>query len=449
MRDASSYRASSVSRAGGGYSSSTNKYSSDYSSKYSSDYSSKYSSKYSSDYKSSSSYSSSSASRQVQSSSYSSSSTAKKGSDYKSSSTYSSSRLSPTRQYSPPRSSPPSTKRVQKPYGKKTTAEGTSPVRSRTSTRELEIPDDSAMAAPTFKEGLSDLKIKDGEALTLKCAVTGDPDPQIEWFKNDEQLHSSDIIDLKYKNKVATLSIGEVFPEDEGTYVCKATNSLGSVSTSGKLTILPMEKKKAAKGGSGKPPRIMKHLQSRQVKDGDAVTLICTVKCASSFDVVWLHNEKEIKNSKDFQYKTEGDDYKLEIPEIFPEDCGIYTCEVFNDAGEAFSSCTLVVLVPNEPSKGPGFSKFPESQTIHENQPVTFTAELEKDADKVKWTKDGKVIDEKSSHHKVTKSGKKCTLSIEKCASTDVGQYSIRAQSSSLGDGIATFSLNVLTESDL
>ncbi|GIY64293.1 twitchin [Caerostris darwini] len=419
MRDASSYRASSVSRAGGGYSSSTNKYSSDYSSKHSSDYSSKYSSKYSSDYKSSSSYSSSSASRQVQSSSYSSSSTAKKGSDYKSSSTYSSSRLSPTRQYSPPRSSPPSTKRVQKPYGKKTTAEGTSPVRSRTSTRELEIPDDSAMAAPTFKEGLSDLKIKDGEALTLKCAVTGDPDPQIEWFKNDEQLHSSDIIDLKYKNKVATLSIGEVFPEDEGTYVCKATNSLGSVSTSGKLTILPMEKKKAAKGGSGKPPRIMKHLQSRQVKDGDAVTLICTVKCASSFDVVWLHNEKEIKNSKDFQYKTEGDDYKLEIPEIFPEDCGIYTCEVFNDAGEAFSSCTLVVLVPNEPSKGPGFSKFPESQTIHENQPVTFTAELEKDADKVKWTKDGKVIDEKSSHHKVTKSGKKCTLSIEKCASTD------------------------------
>lgn len=64
----------------------------------------------------------------------------------------------------------------------------------------------------------------------------------------------------------------------------------------------------------------------------------------SAFDVVWLHNEKEIKNSKDFQYKNDGDDYKLEIPEIFPEDGGIYTCEVFNDAGEAFSSCTLVVL---------------------------------------------------------------------------------------------------------
>lgn len=71
---------------------------------------------------------------------------------------------------------------------------------------------------------------------------------------------------------------------------------------------------------------------------------VCDFSGESSFDVVWLHNEKEIKNSKDFQYQTEGSDYKLVIQEIFPEDGGIYTCEAFNDAGEAFSSCTLVVL---------------------------------------------------------------------------------------------------------
>ena len=65
------------------------------------------------------------------------------------------------------------------------------------------------------------------------------------------------------------------------------------------------------------------------------------------------------------------------------------------------------------------------------------------------WTKDGKVIDEKNTHYKITKSGKTYTLSIEKCTSTDIGQYSIRALSASLGDSIATFSLNVLTEKDL
>jgi len=60
--------------------------------------------------------------------------------------------------------------------------------------------------------------------------------------------------------------------------------------------------------------------------------------------VIWLHNNKEIKPSKDFEYENKGNSYKLNIAEIFPEDSGIYTCEAFNDAGESFSSCTVVVL---------------------------------------------------------------------------------------------------------
>jgi len=65
---------------------------------------------------------------------------------------------------------------------------------------------------------------------------------------------------------------------------------------------------------------------------------------AQKFDVIWLHNNKEIKPSKDFQYTNEANIYKLNIAEIFPEDSGTYTCEAFNDAGESFSSCTLSVL---------------------------------------------------------------------------------------------------------
>ena len=80
------------------------------------------------------------------------------------------------------------------------------------------------------------------------------------------------------------------------------------------------------------------------VNDGESVTLQCRVTAASKFDVVWLHNEKEIKPSKDFEYDRVGDVCKLKIAEIFPEDAGTYTCEVFNDVGEAFSTCTLIVI---------------------------------------------------------------------------------------------------------
>lgn len=50
-------------------------------------------------------------------------------------------------------------------------------------------------------------------------------------------LSSSEIVDLKYKNGVAALTINEVFPEDEGEYACLATNSIGSDTTSCKLTV--------------------------------------------------------------------------------------------------------------------------------------------------------------------------------------------------------------------
>ena len=202
------------------------------------------------------------------------------------------------------------------------------------------------MHTPKFTGSLpSKLDIKDGEMLTLKCTVSGDPEPQVSWTRNGEPLSSSDIIDLRYKQGLASLTINEVFPEDEGTYVCKATNSLGTTETTCKLKILPMESagRGGVKGGD-KVPKITDHVKSQEVQDGTPVILSCKVGGANKFDVVWLHNEKEIKPSKDFQYMNEGSKYTLKITEIFPEDAGTYTCEAFNDVGETFSSCTVNVI---------------------------------------------------------------------------------------------------------
>ena len=74
----------------------------------------------------------------------------------------------------------------------------------------------------------------------------------------------------------------------------------------------------------------------------------CVSGGAEQYDVLWLHNEKEIKPSKDFEYKSSGQTHSLIIQEIFPEDAGSYTCEAFNDVGECFSTCSLVVEVPGE-----------------------------------------------------------------------------------------------------
>lgn len=131
------------------------------------------------------------------------------------------------------------------------------------------------------------------------------------------------------------------------------------------------------KKSDDKPPSIVSHLQSAFVKDGEPVTLSCRIIGAEKFDVIWLHNNKEIKPSKDFQYTNEANIYKLIIAEIFPEDSGAYTCEAFNDAGESFSSCTLNVVVPDEQAKSPIFKTFPLSATVSEGEAASFEAETE------------------------------------------------------------------------
>ncbi|GIX87268.1 twitchin, partial [Caerostris extrusa] len=341
-------------------------------------------------------------------------------------------------------STPDAAKRAQKPYGKKDTGQ---PTRSRTATKELQIPEDKPMTPPKFIQSLGDKNVQDGEQVTLKCTVSGDPEPQVEWTKNGQIVHSSKEVSLKYKTGVATLTIEEVYPEDAGEYACKATNSVGTVSTKCKLQVTGKSKAKgsAEKAGGSKPPKIVEHLQSKVVKDGDPVTLQCIIKGESAFDVVWLHNNKEIKPSEDFEYAHEGDVYKLIIPEIFPEDTGTYTCDAFNDGGEVFSTCTLDVQVPTEKSKRPEFATYPVSLAIHEGQPAVFTAVLKKEARKGEWTKDGRPIDEKNTHMKATSSGSKYSLTIPSATSTDMGQYVFTATDQG-GQNEASVSLIVFNE---
>ncbi len=332
--------------------------------------------------------------------------------------------------------------------------------RSRGHTKELALPpDDSLMCPPSFLTGLKpDLSIRDGARLELKVAVKGDPDPQVTWTKDGKPITSSEIMEVKYKNGTASVTVNEIFPEDGGKYTCRAHNTKGSVETSCRVTVLPMEKKLAVNGSSATSsatgttngtshsaaPRVIDHVKSQTVKDGDAVTLTCNIGGgADRFDVIWLHNEKEIKPSKDFEYKSSGGNlYSLIIHEIFPEDGGTYTCEAFNDIGECFSSCSLVVEVPGEDNQGPKFVRFPVSFTAERGSAASFEAELNGPPATVLWTKDGREIREQAMKYRMTAKGNKLGLDILECSTADAGQYAVLVTNKK-GEAKAAFSLNV------
>lgn len=60
-------------------------------------------------------------------------------------------------------------------------------------------------------------------------------------------------------------------------------------------------------------------------------------------EVLWLQNGKEIQESEDFHFESKGSQYSLLIQEVFPEDTGTYTCEAWNEVGEARTEASLTV----------------------------------------------------------------------------------------------------------
>lgn len=172
--------------------------------------------------------------------------------------------------------------------------------------------------------------------------------------------------------------------------------------------------------------------------------MACRIIGADHFDVVWLHNNKEIKPSKDFQYTNEANIYRLQIAEIFPEDGGTYTCEAFNDAGESFSSCTINVTVPGDDPKQPTFIQFPVSVSVTEGENAQFECEFDGELVSLAWLKDGKPIDEARTRYSFTKDGNRYKFAVNKCTLDDVGQYQAKAVSKK-GETLSAFSVNVLS----
>lgn len=262
--------------------------------------------------------------------------------------------------------------------------------------------------------------------LELKVIYLGEPLPLVTWRKDDQIITKS----IRNKSNTSTFYFeAGLTAEDAGLYTCTVENAKGKVETRCNLTISANQNRKLANlqplGLRPSPPTILDHLRSIQGLDGSEIELSCKIVCpTSSFDVVWIHNGKEIKPSKDFQYHslTEQNLYKLKIPELFPEDSGIYTCEAFNDFGETFTCCSVFVSCPNlNSSQGHVIKSFPKSTSVTRGAPCVITAELEPvGCDRqVTWIKDKCVIEQ----NVVKAQTSKVQLSLVEAGLHDTGLY--------------------------
>ena len=89
-------------------------------------------------------------------------------------------------------------------------------------------------------------EIRDQEDnVTFLCQAVGEPVPDISWYFNDVMINVSDnsskyMIESRSLNITTTentLTVYNVASSDVGTYTCNASNTIGSVTRSGILTV--------------------------------------------------------------------------------------------------------------------------------------------------------------------------------------------------------------------
>ena len=91
---------------------------------------------------------------------------------------------------------------------------------------------------PDIRRPLESQTVKDGGTARLECLISGDPKPNVTWFKEATIIPpSDDFMQFHDDDNMVSLVIKEVFPEDAGRYMVVAKNPSGTASCSAELVV--------------------------------------------------------------------------------------------------------------------------------------------------------------------------------------------------------------------
>ncbi|KAL5290629.1 hypothetical protein ACFFRR_010159 [Megaselia abdita] len=204
-------------------------------------------------------------------------------------------------------------------------------------------------SSPQFIRQLQDCSAKEGDRVIFECEVIGNPEPHIEWFKDGVSIQNN----LDYKTfrsgKSCTLLIDEVFNADSATFICRASNLVGTCDTVAKLSI-----KEHVHQSQMTPPQILKYLENGRAREGSSYHFTVLASGNPLPTVQWFKNNICIDDSPDYVINYNNGEAVLYFEEVFLEDDAVYTCNFTNPIG--FQQCSArLVVEPLEPTEIPYF----------------------------------------------------------------------------------------------
>ncbi|XP_029460824.1 obscurin-like protein 1 [Rhinatrema bivittatum] len=164
---------------------------------------------------------------------------------------------------------------------------------------------------------LEAINIQEGDNAVFMCEVSPQ-DVRGDWFKNGENLKSTNRIKIRQEGSKHFLLICDIQMEDAGEIVFRAKKAMSRAP----LTVAEL------------PVRIVKQIRDKTARLKNRVLLECSVSKPHA-QVRWFRGHTQLCPSEKYEMYSEGTCQRLIISNVCPEDEALYSCHTLHDESSA------------------------------------------------------------------------------------------------------------------
>ncbi|KAK1166274.1 obscurin-like isoform X1 [Acipenser oxyrinchus oxyrinchus] len=222
--------------------------------------------------------------------------------------------------------------------------------------------------------------VSEGKHAKFRCYVTGKPKPEIVWRKDGVVIMSGRRY-LLYEDREGyfTLKVLYCKQQDNGLYVCAASNTAGQT-----LSAVHLNVKEPA-------VRFKQPLNDVEVRERELAVLECEVS-VDSVPTTWYLEDRRLQPGAKYGIEQCGTVRRLTIRDIGADDDGIYLCEMA-DGGRSIAEVSV---------RGTIMRKLPRKVDLLEGENAAFCVEVEEEEMDIHWYKDG--LELRETHQTILKS---------------------------------------------
>uniref|UniRef100_A0A7M4FQ79 Obscurin-like protein 1 n=1 Tax=Crocodylus porosus TaxID=8502 RepID=A0A7M4FQ79_CROPO len=227
---------------------------------------------------------------------------------------------------------------------------------------------EAAPSAPRAKA----FAVSEGKHAKFRCYVTGKPKPEIVW-KKDGKAVVPGRRHLAYEDREGYFILKVLYckPQDQGLYVCTASNTAGQTLSAVQLRVREHR------------VRFQVQLEDVEVQEREDAVLECRVPL-ETIPTAWYLEDKPLQPSPKYLMEEQGRVRRLTIRDARTDDDGIYLCEM-QDQGRSVAEVSV---------RGMIVKRLPRKLDVMEGENAAFCVETREAVEGISWRRNGQELQE-------------------------------------------------------